>query len=548
MKRYRRDDLKQTLQRNLKADENGLKSWLESPAYIDGDLVGEFWGHIQKAPAVAIVGDYDCDGICATYCMAKTIKEVMPDQKLYLRIPKRFSEGYGLNEKIVEEIEARQPKGSVVITVDNGIAAADLLERLEADGYKVLMTDHHILREGNRIPNVTMTIDPSVAGCDKGFSFKKWCGAAVAFKLCEQMISETLAKELEVFAGIATVADCMELTAENWALVRKTIESFHCSKAPEALKNMLLQMGQDPRFANEDSFGYYLGPCFNASGRLLDNGATKVLKYLLNPTEEGLTELVNNNNRRRELRDNEFQIVKEYIEKEGIAGNCPIWVDIPELHGGIVGILAGQVTEEYGVPAIVLTHSKDDPYHLKGSARTAGEIDVFKYLQSLGDVYERVGGHPGAAGLSMTRENFEKVRNISCDRPKDVTPAGVVPKNAYHIVKEEIPEINDILEAYRPFGEGNPAPAFDMTVNTKTDSVRMIGKEKNHLCIEGKDHSYKITHFYHDPNDLSDKHVFGLYGKISGSYYCGIETPTLNADGVYDLGGEKEEEEELIKE
>ncbi len=538
MKRYKKEELKQSLQRNLKADENTLKSWMENPAYIDGDLVGEFWGYIQKAPAVAVVGDYDCDGICATRNMAKSIKEIYPDKKMYLRIPKRFSEGYGLNEKIIEEIEQRLPKGSVVITVDNGIAAAPLLERLEEDGYKVLMTDHHVLREGNKIPNVTMAIDPAVEGCDRGFSYKKWCGAAVVFKLCEQMVSEDLAKEMEVFAGLATVADCMELSAENWALVRRTIDTFHKSKAPESLKNMLIQMGQDPRFANEDSFGYYLGPCFNASGRLLDNGATKVLKYLLNPSEEGLSELINNNNQRKELRDNEFLIVKEYIEKEGIAGNCPIWVDIPELHGGIVGILAGQVTEEYGVPAIVMTHDKDDPYHLHGSARTAGEIDIFKYLTSLGDVYEKMGGHPGAAGLAMTRENFDKVKNISCDRPKDVTPAGVVPQDAYHIYKEEIPEINDILSEFRPFGEGNPAPAFDMTVNTKEDQVRMIGKEKNHLCIESKDHSYKVTHFFHDPNDLSDKHVFGLYGKISGSYYCGIETPTLNADGVYDLNGE----------
>lgn len=546
MKIYKKEELRKNLQRNLKADENTLKNWMENPAFIDGDLVGEFWGHVQKAPAVAVIGDYDCDGICSTYIMAKSIKSVVPDMRMYLRIPKRFSEGYGLNEKIVEEIENKLPKGSVVITVDNGIAAADLLERLETDGYKVLMTDHHVLREGNRIPNVTMTIDPSVPGCDKGFTYYGWCGAAVAFKLCEQMVPETLAKELEVFAGVATVADCMDLKAENWALVRRTIDSFHSGRAPETLKNMLLQMGQDPRFANEDSFGYYLGPCFNASGRLLDNGATKVLKYLLTPTEEALLELISNNSQRKELRDNEFQVVKEYIEKEGIAGNCPIWVDIPELHGGIVGILAGQVTEEYGVPAIVMTHSKDDPTHLKGSARTAGEVDIFKYLQSLGDVYERMGGHPGAAGLSMTKENFDKVKNIGCERPKDVTPVGVVPQNAYHIIKEEIPEINEVLQEFRPFGEGNPAPFFDLAVNTKEDSVRMMGKEKNHLCIEDKNHSYKVTHFYHDPNSLSDKHVFGLYGKISGSYYGGIETPTLNADGVYDLNGEKEQEEERV--
>ncbi len=535
MKRYKRDELKQDLQRNLKADENTLTSWMNNPFYIDGDLVGEFWRHIQNAPAVAVVGDYDCDGICSTYVIAKAVKEVMPDMKMYLRIPKRFSEGYGLNEKIVNEIKEKLPMGSVVVTVDNGIAAADLLEGLEADGYKVLMTDHHALREGNHIPNVTMTIDPAVDGCDKGFTFHGYCGAAVAFKLCEQLVSEELAKELEVFAGIATVADCMELKAENWALVRRTIDSFHNNKAPETLKNMLISMGQDPRFASEDSFGFYLGPCFNASGRLLDNGATKVLKYLLSPSNEGLVELINNNNLRRELRNNEFEIVKQYIEDNELKDNCPIWVDIPGLHSGIVGILAGQVVEEYGVPAIVLTHEEDNPDHLHGSARTAGEINIFEYLQSLGDVYERMGGHPGAAGLSMTRENFDKVKNISCERPKDVVGTGTVPGGAYHIVKEEIPEINDLLSEFRPFGEGNPAPFFDIKVNTNEDPVHMMGKEKNHLCIEDRGHNYKVTHFFHEPNELSDPNVFGLYGKISGSYFQGKETPTLNADGIYDI-------------
>ncbi len=546
MKRYRREELKQTLQRNLKADEQTLQEWIQNPFFLDGEVVGKFWRYIQAAPAVAVVGDYDCDGICATYIMAKAVKEVMPDKKMFLRIPRRFTEGYGLNEKIIAEIEEKLPKGSVVVTVDNGIAAADLLERLEADGYTVLMTDHHTLREGNRIPQVTMTINPSVSECSEGFSFHKWCGAAVAFKLCEQMVSEGLAKELEVFAGIATVADCMELRGENWALVRKTIDTFHQNKAPDSLKNMLIQMGQDPRFAGEDSFGYYLGPCFNASGRLLDNGATKVLKYLLSPTEEGLLSLIHNNNQRKEIRDNEFAIVKQYIENHNLQNNCPIWVAIPDLHKGIVGVLAGQVVEEYGVPAIVMTYEADHPEHIHGSARTAGEIDIFKYLQSLGDVYERMGGHPGAAGLTMTRENFEKVKTISCDRPQMVCGAGIVPQDALHIEKDEIPEINDLLQVFRPFGEGNPAPNFELAVNTKQDPVRMIGKEKNHLCIEDRGHRYKITHFFHDPNTLSDKHFFGLYGKISGSYYCGVETPTLNADGAYDLAGEKEKEEEKL--
>ena len=538
MKQYNKTDLDNSLQEHLKANSQTLESWLNSPFYIDGDVVGEFWSYIKKAPAVAVIGDYDCDGITASYIMTKAVKELYPDKKMYVRIPKRFTEGYGINGKIIEEVKTKLPVGSAVITVDNGIAAGELLEGLEKDGYHVLMTDHHTLKEGCSVPDVTMAIDPAVPECSKGFGFTKWCGAAVAFKLAEQMVSEELSKEIETFAGIATIADCMELTGGNWGLVRKAIESFRKDTAPESLKAMLIGMRQDPKFADEDTFGFYLGPLFNAAGRLTDNGATRVLKYLLNPTEEGVTELIELNDQRKALRDEEYELVKAVIKEEKIENNCPLWVFVPNLHEGIVGILAGQLTEEFKVPAIVVTNLHDNPNVYKGSARTAGDINIFEYLSSLGDVFERMGGHPGAAGLSITKENFEKVRNVSCDKPISIASNGV-PEERYHISTEDIPEINDILKSYRPFGEGNPAPLFDINVNTAKDDVRMIGKDHNHLCIEERG-KFKVTHWFHDPNNLSDKHIFGLYGRISGTAYCGVETPTLNADGIYDISIEKE--------
>ena len=291
MKRYNPERLQQELQNQLHASPQTLQEWLHSPFYLDGDLVSEFWRHIKNAPKVAIVGDYDVDGVCAAFETIKAIKEVCPGKPIYARLPRRFSEGYGMNQNIVNEIKEKCPKGSVVITVDNGISAADLLEGLEKDGYTVLMTDHHELKEGCRIPKVTMAIDPVVPGCDRGFSFTKWCGAAIAFKLAEQMVSESLAHELQTYAGLATVADCMELNGGNWGLVKKALQDFRNGTAPEPLKNIMKGLKQNPDFATEDSFGFYIGPCLNAGGRLLDNGATESLKYLLNPTQEQLERL-----------------------------------------------------------------------------------------------------------------------------------------------------------------------------------------------------------------------------------------------------------------
>ena len=533
MKIYKRQELEENIKSHLKADKTTLEKWLEDPFYIDGDLVSEFWRHIENAPGVAVIGDYDCDGITASYIMTRSIKDRFPDKKTYVRIPKRFSEGYGINKNIIEEIKNKLPKGSVVITVDNGISAGDLLESLEKDGYPVLMTDHHSLREGNNIPKVTMAIDPSVSECSKGFNFTGWCGAAVAFKLSEQVVSKEILKDLETMAGIATVADCMELTGGNWGLVRKTINNFREGNVSSSIKTLLIKMKQDPKFADEDTFGYYLGPCFNASGRLYDNGAKSVLQYLLKPTIEGADKLVENNEKRRAIRDEQYEQVVAYIEENGLKDKCPIWAIIPDLHEGIVGILAGKVAEDYGVPAIILTQSEETGIY-KGSARSAGDINIFEYLTSLGDVFERMGGHAGAAGLSMTKENFDKVKDISIDKPTK-TDAHGLPEGIFHINASLIPEINDILKTYKPFGEGNPAPLFDLDINAIRDNARMIGSEKNHLVIDNKDMGYKITHWFHDPNSLSDKNNFGMYGCITDTNYAGKETPTFNAEGVHDI-------------
>lgn len=534
---YTENELENLLLEKLKATEDILNDWEINPYYMDSKVVGEFWDNIYKAPAVAIIGDYDVDGICATYIMGESIQKVCPGKKMFLRIPRRFSEGYGLNEKICEEIKAKLPKGSVVITVDNGITSADLLENLEKDGYIVLMTDHHILREGCKIPNVTMALNPSVPELSEAFDFKKWCGAGVAFKLCEQMIPKELARKLETFAGLATIADCMELTGGNWGLVRKAIRSFRERKAPLNLSNMLIMMNQNPLFVTEHSFGFYLGPCFNAAGRLLDNGGSLVLKYLFSPTEDKLKQLIDLNNTRKKLRDEEYILVKQEIERSGQTEACPIWVNIPNLHEGIVGILAGKVAEEYGVPAIVTTPSEKDSNILKGSARSVGDFNIFHYLSDMNDLFEKMGGHSGAAGLSIHRDNFEKAKKHQIS--KQVFKLKNEKIIDLYIHPEEIPSIFHILSKYRPFGEGNPEPRFvlDIDLNEEKGFV-YLGKEKEHLVLDNQ--KYKITHWSHLPNELSNKSYFRSYGNILETNFKNIGTPTFDIISIEDIIDDKE--------
>ena len=527
-----------------------LKEWESNSYLIDRSLVDNFWSYVKKAPAVGIVGDYDTDGICGCYVFGKSVKAVCPDKKMIIRIPRRFSEGYGINETIRQEINEKLPKGSVIITVDNGIAAKDVLEGLEKDGYVVLMTDHHEKKEDKGIPNVTVAINPSVPELSKGFSFKGWCGAAVAYKLAEQVVPKELAKELEVFAGLATVADCMKLKGANWGLARRAILAFREGKAPASLAAMLTAMGQDPLFANGDSFGYYLAPCFNAPGRLKDQGASLVLKYLFNPTKAGLDELIALNNERKKLRDEELALVEKAIKDQGKENDFPIYAHVPGLHEGIVGIIAGRIAEEYKAPALICTTKENDPHMYVGSARSYGDFNVFEYMTSISDLFARWGGHEGAAGFSLTDENFKKAELMQVSRPEFLENI-----DSFESIKEEdIPLINKELMGLMPFGEGNPTPLFVLDVDILGKDNVFIGKAltledgqplrdrngsevKPHLCIKGKDphgENFKITNFGHNPEHLGVSR-FRLFGKVSGTSYMGVETPTFNADSIEEL-------------
>lgn len=548
MKTYNAEELEKVLLEKIGAkDELTLKEWEKDPCIEDPEMVKKFWDLVKKAPGVGIVGDYDCDGITASYIMGKAVSTVCPGKKMVIRIPRRFSEGYGINETIRAELNEKLPKGSVIITVDNGVAAGKVLEGLESDGYVVLMTDHHDAKADVPLPKVTFAVNPAVPELSKGFSFKGWCGAAVAYKLCEQVIPGSLRDELEVYAGLATVADCMVLKGANWGIVRRSIEAFREGKGPKPLAAMLTAMKQDPLFANEDSFGYYLGPCFNAAGRLEDAGASLVLKYLFAPSQEGLDRLVALNDKRKELRDAEYELVKAKIAEDGSENSCPIYVHVPGLHEGIVGILAGKVAEDYKVPALVCTTKENNPDMYVGSARSYGDFNIFEYMSGITDLFDRWGGHPGAAGFSLTAENFEKARLVQEEKPAEELGEDM----KWEISKEAIPAIDEKLGVFRPFGEGNPAPVFEVPLSAGERGISYMGKElvdesgnvikdssgipiKPHLCIRGEDsqgRKFKITHFGHYPELLGVSN-FKFIGKITGTSYLGVETPTFNTDEV----------------
>ena len=519
-----------------------LQQWQNNSYMMDQNIALQFWDEIEKAPAVYIVGDYDCDGVCASYIMSKAIRHRYPQKPIRVRIPHRLTEGYGMNRNIYTELKEKVPKGSAIVTVDNGIACADLLEEIKADGYKVLLTDHHELGN-NRLPQVDMVLNPKVPinGVNY-FDGDYWCGAAVAYKLAENFVSEDLKNDLECFAGLATIGDVMPLKEGNWGLVRRVMDNIKQGNAPQSILNLLKALKQDPTNLQETSISFYIVPAINAPGRLLDDGASKYsLSYLLKPTEEKCAALVELNNQRKQLRDQQVEEVRQIIYEQGMENDCPIWVAAPGLHEGIVGIIAGRIAEEFGVPTIILTESEKDPTIYKGSARTAGDINIFEHLCSMSDLFVGFGGHKEAAGLSIPKENLAMARSIQIDKPTIMT-SGI----KMNILPTDITDIAETCEIYRPFGQGNPQPEFSVDINLKKvneKSIRMLGNPAVHLCINDPIKKYKMMHFYHMPNNLKNPNEFRLTGEIHYETFQNVVSSVLVANDMEDYEQDEKDKE-----
>lgn len=534
--------LEEFLYKQLDITEEERLSWEQDRYAIDSQFANHFWGTVKNANSVCILGDYDVDGVCATYILGKTIQEICPETALTMRIPKRFSEGYGISEKLVCELEDTLPKGSLIITVDNGIASAALIDRLQKDGFSVIVTDHHEAK--GELPKVELICNPTVKELPNPLPCRGWCGAAVAYKLCEAILPPSaLQKQLETYAGLATVADCMPLREGNWGLVRRALKHIQEGEGPRALYQLLDRVKQSYQVCNEETFGFYLGPAINAPGRLEDTGAGEVLEYLFSEAEELADWIIEKNEERKTLKEKESELVCRYIEEHKLEHNEPIWVAMEGLHEGILGILAGVVAEKYGHSAIVLSPLEGNPEVYKGSARAGEGKNIFTYLTSVAPFLLKWGGHPGAAGLSIEKKHLREVYGcVTVEEEREKKQQKKEP--IFQISKWEIPKLSSILQKFAPYGEGNPKPHFSLPISVKKDKVSYFGKKgapKLHLSMDGiiQDKPIlKVLQFYHflmpengeekGISQLRNEEEFLLKGTITKSVNVDYKTKTAS--------------------
>lgn len=416
---------------------------------------------VQSGRHIHLVGDYDCDGVMAICILYLAMTELGAD--FSIRFPKKMSEGYGISEKIVGEI----PDGSMVVTIDNGIAALEAINLANSRGMDVVILDHHQIRGDGLLPNAKCTVDPHIYK-EEG-EFEHYCGAGLGYMLTKELgLSEETVKKAMVFAAIATIQDVVPMVEDNRNIVKYGLQALN-AKAVDipglyslcgALK--LVPTTDTMAAITEEDIGFQIGPCINAMGRMLDDGAHVAFERIMHYDiygEDGIRELVEWNQKRKDATAKQQNILEMLAETTMTKKTTCMVLYAEGLHEGIIGINAARVCEKYNMPAIILTNSHEDGI-LKGSARSVEGVNMKDLLDQVADHVYKYGGHAGAAGLSVELsklEDFTKAINA-------ITPKMTASTNTWQydieVEEKDVAEMLTALREYAPYGEEFRAPVF----------------------------------------------------------------------------------------
>ena len=464
----------------LKGDLQGL----HQPQLIkDGEKAAEIIKEkIKYQKYIRIIGDYDCDGICATFILWTVLKEM--GAKVDYCLPHRIKDGYGLNISMIED--ALRDGVDTIVTCDNGIAALEQIAYAKSQGMTVIITDHHEVPftelDGmiqHQLPDADAIVNMKQEG-DR-YPFKGICGAVTAWKLGQLLLGENHPVILQMipYAALATVCDVMELVDENRILVKEGLRILN-SKPPIGLKALIKAYELQDKVISAYHLGFLIGPCLNATGRL--ETAEYALKLLgMTEEEEALVyahELKALNETRKNLTVQNTEKALGELKDSGRDKEKVILMYLPECHESLAGIIAGRIREACHRPTLVFTKAEDG---VKASGRSMECYDMFTELSACKDLFTKFGGHKMAAGLSMAQEEDIEVlrkRLISqCVLEEDdfvekvhIDAAVPMSMTSLALAKE--------LERLEPFGTGNPKPLLAERDLTLVNG-RIMGQKGN---------------------------------------------------------------------
>ena len=486
-------------------------------------------GKIDAGTKMRIIGDYDIDGVTATYILLKGFKRLGANVDTY--IPDRVADGYGIHDHLIKK--AMEDGIDTIVTCDNGISASSQITYAKELGMTVVVTDHHEVpftdtEEGRTyiLPPADAIINPKQADCT--YPNKNICGAVVAMKLVFALYEKYRLpeEEKEDFlepAAIATVGDIMDLQGENRILVKEGLARLPFTKN-KGLKALIRAIGLEDQKITSYDIGFRLGPCINASGRL--DTAMRSLALLQSEDEEEAAKLAGDlkalNDSRKALTEKGTEKAYKLIESSNLKNDRVMVVFLPECHESLAGIIAGRIREKYHKHTFVITRGEQ---YLKGSGRSTENYSMYEELVICDSLLVQYGGHPMAAGLSIEEENVEKFRQTLNDNCT-LTEEDMIPKIVIDVpmpisyINEELVEQLSILE---PFGKGNTKPLFAQK-NLRVLKVEIYGKTQNTVKLQLRDPSGAVMDglYWGEAKEFAD--FARSHETISVTYYPRINS------------------------
>lgn len=410
---------------------------------------------IAAGELICVYGDYDVDGITSTCLLTSCLEDEGANVLSY--IPDRIREGYSLNHDTLIQLRAKGVE--LIVTVDCGITNLDEVRFARRLGMEVIVTDHHECKA--QLPEAVAVVNPHQPNCP--YPFKQLAGVGVALKVAMALTGrkDTFDRYVDL-AAIGTVADVMELTGENRAIVTMGLKALRQTQRV-GLAMLLHEAGMDNKPLTATSISFSLAPRINAAGRM---GCPELAVRLLltqRPEEAAryAQELCNLNRERQMVEQEIFNQCTSLLEQRPSLREHAIVLAGENWHQGVIGIVASRLVEQYHLPTfmICLENGKG-----KGSCRSAGGFNLFAALEQCSDLLETYGGHEQAAGFTIAAENLPQFRAwilaLAARAPAESAAA------ALHI-DVRLPDCRlltlpnvEALQALEPFGAGNPRPTF----------------------------------------------------------------------------------------
>lgn len=444
---------------------------------------------IAKGERVCIYGDYDVDGITSTVILYKGLKKIGVDVIYY--IPDREEEGYGLNTIAIDNVKEKGV--DFILTCDNGIASVEEVKYIKENNMKIIILDHHepkfIEENGERfevLPMADAIINPKQKECK--YKFKALSAGGISFKfikgLYEYMDIDENFDEYLVFASISIICDIVDLVDENRIIAKNGIKILNKNKdINKGLSEMMKVNSIYNKEIDENDYGFIIGPCINASGRL--ESALKAVQLFTTENEDIISklamELLELNKERKDLTYKAVEEISFMIE-DSLVKNDKVLVAYHEgIHESIAGIVAGKIKEIYYKPTFIITKCKEGA---KGSGRSIPSYNMFEELLKCEHLFKKFGGHKMAAGLSLEEVNIDKFReliNKNCNlKDNDFIETISIDKSL------KFSEINinmaEELHKMKPLGKENKGAIF-ATKNVSIKNIRFVGKEKRILQL-----------------------------------------------------------------